>query len=202
MRALVLAVVCTASTATAAPKLASHYAPLFEKGRTFVYKLSVINFDYIERKDGTYKTVKMKPELSTFTCRVTSVEESPDRVVSMVECDKNDADSSHGFRPDGMWSATKAGVWRGEVGATVPPLIRARPTVRSKRTKDSFGGSYAESVTSPRKGTWCATSDSSKTGAGDGAIDSICFTAGAGVTRGVFDYYGGIPRIVEYTLKK
>jgi len=211
MRAIALAVLCVSSTAAAAPKLASYYAPLFEKGKTFTYALSVINFDYVEKKDGTYKSVKMKPERSTFTCTVTAVSAFPDAVVSTIECDR-EIDSAYSFRVDGAWVATKAGVWH-EGGDTLPvsaadmeklgaPRMRASPRVSTKRTKDDFGGYYTESVTSPRKGTWCTNADTTKAGAGDGAIETMCFTAGKGVTRGLFDYYGGTPRIVEYTLKK
>ena len=213
MRAIALAVLCVSSTAAAAPKLASHYAPLFEKGRTFTYALSVINFDYVEKKDGTYKSVKMKPELSTFTCAVTAVVAFSDAVVSTIQCDR-EIDTAYSFRVDGTWVATKAGVWRaGDAADTLPaspadieklaaPPMRASPRVSTKRTKDDFGGFYTESVTSPRSGTWCTNSDTTKAGAGDGAIETVCFSAGKGVSRGLFDYYGGTPRIVEYTLKK
>ncbi len=79
MRAIALPVLCVSTTAAAAPNLALHYAPLFEKGKTFTYALSVTNFDYIEKKNGTFKSVKMKPELSTFTCNVTAVIGAPRR---------------------------------------------------------------------------------------------------------------------------
>jgi hypothetical protein len=210
MRAIALAVLCVSSTALAAPKLASHYAPLFEKGKTFTYALSVTNFDYVEKKDGTYKSLKMKPELSTFTCTVTGVIAFADAVASTIQCDR-EIDTAYSFRVDGTWVATKAGVWR-TGGDTLPasaaeielmpkPPMRANPQVASKRTKDDYGGFYTESVTSPRKGTWCTTADTTKAGAGDGAIETVCFTAGKGVSRGLFDYYGGTPRVVEYKLQ-
>jgi hypothetical protein len=82
------------------------------------------------------------------------------------------------------------------------PPMRASPRLSTKRTKDTFGGYYTESVTSPRKGTWCTNANTTTAGVGDGAIETMCFTAGKGVSRGLFDYYGGIPRIIEYTLKK
>ena len=212
MRAIALALLCVSTTATAAPKLASHYAPLFEKGKTFTYALSVTNFDYIENKTGTVKGVKMKPERSTFTCSVTAVIELPDAVVSTIHCDR-EIDTAYSFRVDGMWVATKAGVWRaGSDTDTLPgsladiekpavPPMRVSPRVSTKRTKDDYGGFYTESVTSPRKGTWCTNSDTTKSGAGDGAIETVCFAAGKGVSRGLLDYYGGTPRIVEYTLQ-
>ena len=213
MRVLAAVVLCVASTASAAPKLASHYAPLFEKGRTWTYDLAITNFDYVETKAGTYKSKKMKPEVSTFTCSVTAVVAFPEAVVSTIQCDR-EIDTAYSFRVDGTWIATKAGVWRAgdaidklpasaaEVELIAAPPMRANPQVRSKRTKDDFGGYYTESVTSPRKGTWCTHSDTTKSGIGDGAIETVCFAAGKGVSRGLFDYYGGTPRIVEYTLAK
>ncbi len=202
---------CMSSTAMGAPKLASHYAPLFEKGKTFRYQLSVVEFDLVERKDGSYKSVKMKPVLSTFTCTVAEVITFTEAIVSSVQCDR-EIDPSYGFRPDGMWVATKAGAWRaGGATDTLPasaaeiemqtPTMRKVPQLARKRTKDDFGGHFTETVTSPRPGTWCANSDTTMAGAGDGAIETTCFTAGAGITRGRFDYYGGTPRIIDYKLK-
>jgi hypothetical protein len=93
-----------------------------------------------------------------------------------------------------MWVASKAGVWRAsadsdplpasaaDVTMIVPPM-RARPRASTKRTKDDYGGFYTERVTSPRTGTWCTTSDTTTSGAGDGAIESVCFTAGTAACR-------------------
>jgi len=209
----ILALLCVASTAAAAPKPASHYAPLFEKGKKLVYELSLTSFDVVEGKDGKYHSKKMKPERSTFTCTVTNTATFAEMTVSAVSCDR-EIDSDYAVRPDGLWVATKAGVWRaGSTGDTFPtsaadiemvaaPAMRARPIVTKKTTKDAYGGYYTESVTSPRKGTWCTTSDTTTAGVGDGAIETLCFTAGAGITRGMLDYYGGIPRVVEYKLKR
>ena len=48
MRAAGLAILCVSGTAIAAPRLASHYAPMFEKGRAWIDDLSVTDFDYVE----------------------------------------------------------------------------------------------------------------------------------------------------------
>jgi hypothetical protein len=96
MRALAVAMLCVSSAAAAAPRLASHYAPLFEKGRSWTYQLALTNFDVVQRKDGTSKSVKMKPEISTFTCTVTAVLAFPEAVVSTIECDR-EIDSASSF---------------------------------------------------------------------------------------------------------
>lgn len=211
MKAVGLAILCVSSTAVAAPRLASHYAPMFEKGHTWTYALSLTNFDYVERA-GQMKAVKMKPERSTFTCTVTNVVTFPEAVVSTIHCDQ-EIDSDYAFRVDGMWVATKDGVFRaGGDGDTLPdsakdiamapPMIRATPKLSRTQKKTDYGGMFVEAVTSPAKGTWCHVEDTTKYGAGDGAITTECFAANVGITSGQLDYHGGTPRIVEYKLTK
>jgi len=211
MRAAALAIVLVSATASAAPKLAPHYAPMFEKGHTWTYKLARTDFDYVQRRDGTMKAVPMKPAISTFTCTVTNVVVLADAVISTIHCD-TEIDSNYSFRPDGMWVATKAGVTRAggdtddlpqstkdlDLGA---PMIRAKPQVFRNTTNDGYGGVLVAAVTSAN-GTWCASTDTTKGGAGDGAITTTCFKAGVGLVRGALDYHGGTPRIVEYTAQQ
>lgn len=171
------------------------WAQLFDKGHTWTYELSVTEFDYVEQKGGTYKAVPGKPTKSTFTCTVTDVVDTKDATESTITCDKT-IDSNYGFRVDGAWVAAKTGISR-EIGQ--PALVPASPRVKRVKTKDDFGGFYVQAVTSPAKGTWCTVSDTTKTGAGDGGIETICFAKGA-IVSGSFDYHGGTPRIVSYKL--
>ncbi len=212
MRAIGLAILCLASTAAAAPKLPSTYAPLFDKGHAWTYQLSLVNFDYVEKPDGSYRAVKMKPELSTFTCTVTGVVTFAEAVVSTIHCDR-EIDSAYSFRVDGTWVATRAGVFRisGDTDTLPasaqeltldPPRIGAAPSARRKRIKDGYGGFFSESITSPKAGTWCGRSDTTRSALGDGAIEQVCFTAGVGISSGLLDYHGGTPRIVEYKVTK
>ena len=189
MRLAVLAILSASSAARAEAKLPAHYAALFENGRTWTYELSVTGFDFVERPDGTMKAVPGKPVRSTFSCTVTEVAAN----VATITCDK-EIDSAYSFRVDGAWVATKAGIARDEGG---PALVPARPRVSRTRTKTDFGGHLVIAVTSPAKGTWCNVVDTTKYGAGDGAITTVCLDAG-GVASGKLDYHGGTPRIVEY----
>jgi hypothetical protein len=205
-----LVILCVSGTAIAAPRLASHYAPMFDKGRTWTYELSVTDFDYVEKPNGSMHAVKMKPRRSSFRCSVTNVVTFPEAVVATIHCD-TEIDSNYGFRADGMWVATKDGVFRagGDEDALpasakdisfAPPLIRANPKAARAKRKTDYGGVVVEAVTNPAKGTWCTTADTTQYGAGDGAITTECFQAGVGLASGVFDYHGGTPRIVEYRL--
>jgi hypothetical protein len=191
MRLAVLAILCSSSAALADPKLPAHYAGLFENGRTWTYELAVTDFDHVERPDGTLQAVRGKPVRSKFTCTVADVT----GVVATITCDK-EIDSVYSFRVDGQWVATKTGIARDEGG---PVLVGARPKVTRTRTKTEFGGHLVIAVTSPAKGTWCNVEDTTKYGAGDGAITTVCFKAGA-IASGKLDYHGGTPRIVEYKL--
>ena len=132
MRAIVLA-------ARAAPKLARHYAPLFEKGKTFRYRLSVASFDYMENPDGTLRAAKRKPELSTLTCTVAQVIEFPQAVVASVTCDR-EIDSDYAFRPDGMWVASKAGVWRTGAASDPMPASAAELEIRVRKRATPMTG--------------------------------------------------------------
>jgi hypothetical protein len=192
MRIAALAILCASSAALADAKPPAHYAALFEKGRTWTYELAVTDFDYVERPDGTVRAVPGKPVKSRFTCTVADVAGN----VATVTCDK-EIDSAYSFRVDGQWVATRTGIARDEGG---PVLVGVRPKVRRTRTKTDFGGYMVTAVTSPAKDTWCSVDDTTKYGAGDGAITTVCFKAGVGVASGKFDYYGGTPRIVEYKI--
>ena len=153
MSAVGLAILCVSSTAAAAPRLANHYAPMFEKGHTWTYALSLTDFDYMERA-GKLTAVEMKPKLSTFTCTVTNVVTFPEAVVSTIHCD-HEIDSDYAFRVDGMWVATKDGVFRaGSDGDTLPdsakdinmapPMIRANPKPSRTKQKTDYGGVLVE----------------------------------------------------------
>ncbi len=190
-----LAILCVSSSAVAAPKLASHYAAMFEKGHTWSYRLSVTGFDWKERPNGTYKTIQLKPVVSTFRCTVADVVTSAESVTSTIECTQ-DIDSNYGFRPDGGWVATKDGLYR---EGDDHPVIAAAPRSLRKKTKDDFGGFYTESITRS-SGAWCSSTDTTTAGAGDGGITTMCFRPGGGLASGRNDYHGGIPRIVEYKL--
>ena len=210
MRAAGLAILCISGTATAAPRLASHYAPMFEKGRTWTYDLSVTDFDLGETPTASMHAVKRKPRHSAFRCSVTNVVTFPEAVVATIHCD-TEIDSNYAFRVDGMWVATKDGVFRAGGDEDVlpasakdinlaPPLVRANPKVARAKRKTDYGGVVVEAVTSPANGTWCTMVDTTQYGAGDGAITTECFQAGVGLASGVLDYHGGTPRIVAYKL--
>ncbi len=210
MRSAAFAIVLASATAGAAPKLARHYAAMFEKDHRWTYTLAHTDFDFVEQH-GVMKAVAGKPAMSTFTCTVTNVIAFREAVVSTIHCD-TEIDPDYEFRPDGMWVATAGGVYRaGSDGDTLPAsakdlspaplLVRASPQVTRSTRKDGYGSVITEAVTNPAKGTWCAVTDTTKAGAGDGAITTECFRDGVGLVRGTLDYHGGTPRIVEYTAK-
>ena len=208
MRLLALAAVVAApSIAVADPKLPAHYASLFVKGKTFTYELATTGFNYIDRPDGSMQAVPTPPEKSAFTCTVADVATFPGGAAAKITCDR-EIDSDYSFRVDGVWVATKAGIARtGDIDLpdalpAIDPMVAAAPKVRRVKTKTEFGGFLVISTTRPSAGTWCNVIDTTKYGAGDGGITTMCFKAGAGISRGKLDYYGGTPRIVEYKLVK
>jgi hypothetical protein len=202
LRLASLALLFAAIPARAAPRLAQLYDAMFDSGHAWTYEVAVTEFGFVEDKRGAIKLVPMKPVLSKVTCQVTDVAATTNTRTSTIECD-GDIDSSYGFRPDGNWIATNAGLWREALeGVDVdPPLVRSSPVAMRKRAKDSYGGYLVRTVTRDNA-SWCVIDDTTHGGLGDGAITTMCFRDGVGLVRAKYDYHGGTPRIVEYKLAR
>ncbi len=207
MRTVTMLVLCAATTTRAAPSIAPQYASLFDKGRSWTYAVTTTAFDHVDPKHDNILLPEKNPPHSSVTCRVTHVVTFKTATVSRIECDKQ-IDDDYLVRVDGEWVATKEGLSRG-VDVDLPKteaelsigvkVIAMSPSVARKTTK-TFNGPVVTAVTNPARGTWCTTTDSR--GQGDGAIETLCFAAGVGITHGKLDYYGGWPRSVEYTVAK
>jgi hypothetical protein len=174
----------TAAADAAPPKL---YAAMFAKGHRWTYDVSA------------------NGETSVLTCEVAGVKAYAKAVASKITCDR-ELDSDYAFVPDGLWVATARGLARlpdYELPDTVDdssPVIAAAPRASTKRTKDGYGGHYVARVFA-RKGMWCTQNDTTHGGAGDGAIETLCFKPGTGLAWGELDYRGGDPRDVVYTAR-
>lgn len=192
-----------------APKLPAHVAPLFEKGRTWVYDTAITYWGAEDPRTGkpTRKTDREK-----VTCKVADVATRAGAAVSHVTCDK---DSSK-LKVAGFYAGTPAGLWRvgvDEVPTELdvkealagPPLIAAVPKPFEKVTK--AGGADPKHDTlidglreSPRTGGWCLYGDSSKADPDGGRIVQ-CFAPGIGIESGYNDVGGELNKF-EYTARR
>ncbi len=205
MRSLTMLVLCVATAAHAAPSIAPQYAPMFKKGQKWTYAVTTTAFDRVDPKHESVLLPEKNPPHSSVTCRVTDVIVFKTATVSVIRCDKEIDDDSN-VLVDGEWVATKDGISRG-VDVELPQsegdisigvnVIAMNPKVERTKTK-TFYGPVVTAVTNPANGTWCKTNDTR--GLADGGVETLCFAAGIGITRGKLDYYGGTPRTVEYQL--
>jgi hypothetical protein len=207
IRPVAMVILCAATATQAAPAIAPPYAPLFDKGHSWTYTVTTTAFNDVDPKHESVLLPEKNPPRSSVTCKVAEVIVFKTATVSMIKCDK-EIDDDYSIRVDGEWVATKDGISRG-VDIDLPQsagdisigmnLLAMKPTVARTNTK-TFYGPVVTAVTNPATGTWCKTTDT--TGEADGAIETLCFAAGVGITRGKLDYYGGWPRTVEYSLKQ
>ena len=131
MRCAALLVLVVAAHARAdAPKLPAHVAPLFEKGRVWVYDTAITTWGPDDPKTG--KPAR-KTDRDKVTCKVAEVVTRAGVAVSHVTCDKG----IYKLKVAGSYAGTPAGLWR--VGGDDVPAdddikaARARARRRGRR---------------------------------------------------------------------
>jgi len=207
--AILLALVLSARAGADGPTLPAHVAPLFEKGRVWVYDTAITYWGPDDPKTGkqTRKTDREK-----VTCKVEAVATRAGAKVSHVTCDKD----IYKLHVAGFYAGTPAGLWRvgfDEVPAdddlvaalAEPPLIAAAPKTFEKVTKaggpDPKHDTLIEGLrTSPKTGGWCLYGDSSKADVDGGRIVQ-CFAPGVGIESGYNDVGGELNKF-EYTVRR
>jgi hypothetical protein len=193
------------------PKLAAHIAPMFERGKTWVYDISLQRWGDIDPRTD-------KPTRHTdhdkVTCKVSEVVQRAGVPVSRVTCDK---DLGWKFPVAGCYAGTAGGLWRiicetglpdaDEVRTVLhdPPLIATAPTVFEKVSR--MGGpdpKHDLAITglreSPKIGGWCTYGDTSK-GDPDGGRIVECYAPGIGIESGYNDVGGELNKL-EYTVRR
>jgi hypothetical protein len=190
---LVILVAAAHADAPKPPKLAAHYAPLFEKGRTWVYDTSLTTW---ADSDGK----KKHTDRGVVTCTVVDVATRVGAMFSHVTCDKDD---NRKFRVAGYYAATGAGMWsfRSDDLPTdedltrwmkEPPAIAAKPKV-SRRVRKMGGpdpkhDDIIEGIRAT-SGGWCVYEDSGNADV-DGGKTSVCYVAGIGIANAEDDVGG------------
>jgi len=207
-RALILGLCVVAPIVNAAPDagiaLAPHIAPMFEKGRTWVFDTAFTSW----KTDVEKATARAK-----VTCKVVSVTPSKRFVLSHVTCSKLDV-LGRKFPVPGYYVGTAAGLWylpanddkeptADDIHSRLaePPTIASAPKPFEKVSKDSIESRpYIDGLRPSAKGDgWCVYSDTSKLA--DGGHTSLCYLNGIGIESG-FDDVGGELARLEYTARR
>lgn len=207
MRRWILTSLLVSSVAGAAPALPAHYAPLFEKGRTWVYDWSLVTFGAEDENTG-------KPTRNTdrgkVTCKVAEVAHRAGAAIAHIRCDQ---DLGRKFVVAGTWLGTAKGLWRIADDADAeairdaqkePPNIAGQPKPFEKVTHvDFFDKKHDTILTGVRESAkikgWCAYEDSSNADPDGGRIVT-CFGPGIGIESG-YDDVGGELNKLEYTAR-
>jgi len=192
------------------PKLAAHYAALFENGRTWVYDTSLTFYSGSE-DEHTHKMLK-QTDRSTVTCKVADVVTRKSALVSHITCAP---DSNRKFHVDGYWAGTAKGLWSlgrdeapgdDELAEILkdPPVIAAAPKAFRKveKDKDSLDTKHNEFIHGIKAapGGWCVFADSTN-GDPDGGVQTTCYIAGVGIANSLDDIGGELNRF-EYTARR
>lgn len=203
MRLLVsFAVVLVSSMAAAEPALPAHYAPLFERGRTWIYDTSLKEF-------GEAKPIITRAKV---TCTVGEVTKHGAAMVSHITCDR---DPSPKLELPGYWVGTAAGLWRLEDRDQAPdadaiariqrepPQIAGKPVVfETARKVELFDPAHDTILTGVRASAkingWCAYEDSANADPDGGRIVT-CYGPGIGIQSGYNDVGGSLNKF-EYTV--
>jgi hypothetical protein len=198
----------TATAAAAAP-LPAHYAPLFEKGKTWVYDTRHITFGAEDDKTGkpTHLTERDK-----VTCKVIEVTRRAGAAVSHITCDK---DLGRKFDLAGFWIGTDKGLWRSaedqapDAGAIedlqkAPMRIAGQPKVFEKIIHEGIDPKHDTILIGVRESSkikgWCAYEDTTNADP-DGGHVSVCYGADLGIESGYDDVGGSLDKL-EYTVRR
>lgn len=188
------------SIAAADPALPAHYAPLFERGKTWVYDTALKEF-------GDPRPIVTRAKV---TCTVGEVTKRGAAMVSHITCDR---DPSPKLELPGYWVGTAAGLWHlgdeapdADAIAQIqsePPRIAGKPMAfETARKVELFDPAHDKIITgvrvSPKIHGWCAYEDSSNADPDGGRIVT-CYGPGIGIQSGYNDVGGSLNKL-EYTV--
>lgn len=200
------------STVAAAEPLPAHYAPLFERGKTWVYDTSLQYFGG-EDDPKTGKPLR-HTDRDKVTCKVVDVAKRSGAMISHITCDK---DLGRKFDVAGYYACTAEGLWRfGESeqppdADTIkellkePPQIAAKPVVVEKVRRVEMLDPKHDTIISgvresPKIHGWCVFEDSSNADP-DGGRVVACYGANIGIQSG-YDDVGGELNKFEFTVRQ
>lgn len=201
---LIAASLFVSSLAAAAP-LPAHYAPLFEKGKTWVYDTRHITFG----PDIQHPFV----EKGHVACKVVEVKRHGGATVSHITCDQ---DLGRKFDLAGWWRATDKGLARIADDGPAPDAnlivdpeheirIAAQPKVFENIIHDAMAMDRKHDRIlvgvreSPKIAGWCVYQDTTDIDP-DGGHVSICYAPGIGIQSGYDDVGGSLDRL-EWTVR-
>lgn len=196
------------SAVAAADPLPAHYAPMFDKGKTWVYDIRHVTFGAEDETTGkpTHLTERDK-----VTCKVIEVRKRAGATIGHITCDK---DLGRKFELPGFWVATDQGLWRfADAEAPdpsavkellrTPPRIAGRPKVVEKITHEGLDPKHDTILTgvreSPKIKGWCTYEDTTSADP-DGGHVSVCYAPGIGIESGYDDVGGSLDKL-EYTAR-
>jgi hypothetical protein len=199
------------SSVVSAEPLPAHYAPLFERGKSWVYDTSLQYFGGDE-DPKTGKSLR-HTDHDKVTCSVVDVTKRAGATISHITCNK---DLGRKLEVAGYWIGTTSGLWRfsdpeqpPDADAIKdlekePPRIAARPVVFEKLQHVGSLDPKHDTVTigvreSPKIHGWCAYEDSSNADP-DGGRVVACFGAGVGIESGYNDIGGSLNKF-EFTVR-
>ena len=199
------------SSIAAAEPLPAHYAPLFERGKSWTYDTSLQYFGG-EDDPKTGKPLR-HTDRDKATCKVVDVKQRAGAAISHITCDK---DLGRKFDVAGFYAGTAEGLWRfaetdqppdaAAIRAILkePPRIAAKPvvveTVRRIEMLDPKHDAIISGVReSPKIHGWCVYEDSSNADP-DGGRVSVCYGANIGIQSG-YDDVGGELNKLEFTVR-
>ena len=183
-------------------QLASLYAPLFQPGRTWRYRVER-TVEYQDPDKPVDARPTTKKNLGEATCRVTRLVQWKAAVGSKIECDGELArESVRRAVPagdalvEGAWMASADGLWRIDAAALDGPqpvgdrsakIISPRPTRFENQNGDEDGHEEIRKLERVA-GRWCRTDGISS---GDQYSDTLCFDSADGLSFGTRQFSGG-----------
>ena len=206
LRWIAASLVISAVAAAKPAPLPAHYAPLFERGKTWVYDTS------LQYWGGEDKPTR-HTEHDKVTCKVVEVAQRAGATISHITCDKG---LGRKFDVPGFYAGTAAGLWRfgdadqppdaDTVRAILrePPLIAGAPTVAEKVTRTGLFDPKHDTILtgvreSPKIQGWCAYEDTSNADP-DGGRVVACYGPSVGIQSGYNDVGGELNKF-EFTAR-
>ena len=191
-----------------AAALSPLYASLFEKSRSFTFRVETesSHYDPDDKKADKHGNVVTRSK-TTISCKVTELRELPGARAAVLDCGtKGNQSFTMGLddvTPAGVYAATADGLFRFPLGTRGPTafdpkamILPRNPTpVRHEEKHDE--GESSDELLQRKDGAWCSSRDDM---VGDASHHSFCFVQGKGPSEMVGGWDGGSSHYATFTL--